>query len=136
MATVSENIATIIEQAEALDEIITQFRAAKAIIDAAETAKIQGVDLYAEQSKRIVAGFEFNAQYLDGVAVPSWLCGGTLNLSTSATWEIGYNEFANRLGLSLPHTKNVIAKIRPTQTGKHMIWETLTHAEVGSVGLP
>jgi hypothetical protein len=106
------------------------------MIDAAETAKIQGVDLYAEESKRIVAGFEFNAQYLDGVAVPSWLCGGKLNLSTDPTWEIGYNEFATRLGLSLPHTKNVIAKVRPTGTGKHMIWETLTHAEVGSVGLP
>jgi Alginate lyase len=107
-----------------------------AMIDAAETAKIQGVDLYAEESKRIVAGFEFNTQYLDGVAVPSWLCGGMLNLSTDQTWEIGYNEFANRLGLSLPHTKNVIAKIRPTGTSKHMVWESLTHAEVGSVGLP
>jgi hypothetical protein len=107
-----------------------------AMIDAAETAKIQGVDLYAEQATRIVAGFEFNAQYLDGVAVPSWLCGGMLNLSTDPMWEIGYNEFANRRGMSLPHTKNVIAKVRPTGTGKHMIWETLTHAEVGSVGVP
>jgi hypothetical protein len=107
-----------------------------AMIDAAETAKIQGVDLFAEQSQRIVAGLEFHAQYLDGVAAPSWLCGGMPNLSTEQMWEIGYNEYANRLGLSLPHTKNVIAKIRPTGTGKHMVWESLTHAEVGSVGLP
>jgi hypothetical protein len=83
-----------------------------------------------------VAGFEFHTQYLDGVAVPSWLCGGKPNLSTEPMWEIGYNEFANRLGLSLPHTNNVVTKNRPTGTSKHMIWETLTHAEVGSVGLP
>ena len=36
MATTSQNIATIIEQAEVLDALISQFRAAKATIDAAE----------------------------------------------------------------------------------------------------
>ena len=37
--------------------------------------------------------------------------------------------------MSLPHTKNFIAKIRPTDADHHMVWETLTHAEVGSVGI-
>ena len=32
-------------------------------------------------------------------------------------------------------TKSVIARIRPTGATHHMAWETLTHAEVGSVGL-
>ncbi len=36
MATVSQNITTIIEQAEILDTLVTHFIAAKAIIDAAE----------------------------------------------------------------------------------------------------
>jgi hypothetical protein len=102
---------------------------------AAETARIQGVDLYSEQSMRIAAGLEFNAQFLDGMAVPSWLCGGSLNLSTSETWEVGYNEYANRLGLSLPHTLSVVTRGRPTGTDHHMTWETLTHAEVGTVGI-
>lgn len=37
MATVSQNIATIINQAEILDDLVSQFRSAAAIIIAAET---------------------------------------------------------------------------------------------------
>jgi hypothetical protein len=108
-----------------------------AMINAAETARIQGVDLYSEQKDRIVAGLEFNAQYLVGAAVPSWLCGGTLTSPTATfMWEIAYNEYAGRLGMSLPQTQAVIGKVRPTATNHHMVFETLTHAEVGSVGLP
>jgi hypothetical protein len=102
-----------------------------AMIDAAETAHIQGVDLYGDEAKRIVAGLEFNAQYLDGVPVPAWLCGGALKLQTNDTWEIAYNHYANRLGMSLPHVKAVVSKIRPVGANHHMVWESLTHAEVG-----
>src|SRR4029079_8636828 len=49
-----------------------------AMINAAETATIQGTDLFAEESKRLRGALEFHAQYLNGVAVPSWLCGGSL----------------------------------------------------------
>jgi hypothetical protein len=59
------------------------------------------------------------------------------------TWEIAYNEFANRLGMSLPNTKALVMAYRAPAlpTGwigahHHMAWETLTHAEVGSVGIP
>jgi hypothetical protein len=107
-----------------------------AMINAAETARIQGVDLYSEQATRIVAGLEFHAQYLDGVAVPSWLCGGTLtDVTPDPTWEIAYNEYATRLGRSLPETEKLIATIRPTQTDHHMVWETLTHAAIGDAGI-
>jgi hypothetical protein len=102
-----------------------------AMIDAAETAHIQGVDLYGAEAKRIAAGLEFNAQYLDGIAVPAWLCGGALKLETNDTWEIAYNHYANRLHMSLPHVKAVVAKIRPVGANHHMVWESLTHAEVG-----
>jgi hypothetical protein len=37
MATPAENIATITAKAAELDDLVTQFRAARAIIDAAET---------------------------------------------------------------------------------------------------
>jgi len=107
-----------------------------AIINAAETARIQGVDLYAEQGKRIAAGLEFHAQFLDGVSAPSWLCEGKLDLHTNPTWEIGYNQFANRGAMALPHTRSLVLKNRPTATDHHMAWETLTHAEVDAVGLP
>ena len=107
-----------------------------AMINGAETAKIQGVDLYGQEQERITAGYELHAQYLDGAAVPTWLCGGTLSQNTPTyTWEIGYNAYANRAGLSLPYTAKVIAKVRPTQVNHMMVWETLTHAEVGSAGI-
>ncbi len=50
-------------------------------------------------------------------------------------WEIAYNEYATRLKQPLPNTAALIAKLRPTSVDHHMDWETLTHAEVGSVGI-
>jgi hypothetical protein len=102
-----------------------------AMINGAETARIQGIDLYGEQATRIVAGLEFHAQFLDGAAVPSWLCGGTLTAVTpDPMWEIALDEYATRLGMSLPSTQTLVTKIRPTATDHHMDWETLTHAGV------
>ena len=107
-----------------------------AMLNAAETATIQGTDLFAEESKRLRGALEFHAQYLNGVAVPSWLCGGSLtDVSADPMWEIGYNALVNRQGLDLPQTKKLLAKIRPTKSDHHMVWETLTHAGVGKAGL-
>ena len=50
-------------------------------------------------------------------------------------WEIAYNQYANRAGMTLPNTAAIIAMVRPTNADHHMVWETLSHAEVGSVGL-
>jgi hypothetical protein len=107
-----------------------------AMANVAETARIQGIDLYGPQKQRIVAAYEFATQFLAGDPIPSWLCGGKLDLKGAIhNWEIGYNHFANRLGIPMPNTKRYIAKIRPTDANHHMIWETLTHAEVGGAGL-
>ena len=107
-----------------------------AMTNAAETARIQGVNLYASEAKRITAAYEFHAKYLNGAAVPSWLCTGKLTaVSPDPMWEVGYNEYVNREGLALPATNTLITRIRPTSADHHMIWETLTHAQVGSVGL-
>jgi hypothetical protein len=113
-----------------------------AMINGAETARIQGVDLYSEQSERIVAGMELNASYLNGATTPNPGCppNGSMGFPNSLnkptqTWEIGYNEFANRQGLMLPNTAAVIAKTRPTGAEHEMAWETLTHAQVGKVGI-
>jgi hypothetical protein len=94
------------------------------------------VDLYGEQGDRLRAGYEFHAQYLDGKSVPSWLCGGSLkDVSPDPMWEIGYNELALRQGRSLPSTATLVGKIRPSGVDHHMVWETLTHANVGDAGL-
>lgn len=103
-----------------------------AMINAAETAHIQGVDLYGEQATRIATGLEWNAQWLDGVTPPTWLCGGKLtDANATHMWEIALNEYEGRLKRSLPHVRSVAKSVRPTGTNHHMVFETLTHYGVG-----
>lgn len=154
-----------------------------AMMNGAETARIQGVDLYLEQAPRIVACMENAAFYLntavakgeppDGAGnappypipltkaitlpVPNdgTLClagngKATLNLLNTGslttfvvepTWEIGYNEYANRLGMSMPYTSKLVHRYRSMPPDKwirathHIALEMLTHADVGNVGL-
>ncbi len=105
--------------------------------NAAETARIQGVDLYSLEKTRMAAGYEFHAQYINGTkANTTAVCGVDLNAVTAdAMWEIGFNALSNRLGMALPQTSKLIGQIRPTWQDHMMDWETLTHAEVGTVGI-
>jgi hypothetical protein len=104
-----------------------------AMVNAAETAWQQGIDLYGEQAKRIMAALEFQAQYLaPNNATPS----PHLAFHRHPTWEIAYNEYHNRMGYNLPKMAAVLARIRPTGVNHQMAWETLSHADVGAVGLP
>lgn len=106
-------------------------------INIAETALQQGIDLYAEESRRLRAGLELHAAYINGAPVPSWLCGGSVRLGTVPFWEIAHNHFAARLGLDLPHTRTLIeTKVRPSGSNYFIAWETLTHAGAGWAGLP
>ncbi|HET9570262.1 MAG TPA: family 16 glycoside hydrolase [Bacteroidales bacterium] len=98
----------------------------------AETAYQQGVDLYAEQGKRMMAALEFEAQYLSPNNVPA---PANLQFALNPTWEIAYNHFHNRMGFSLPKMALVIPTNRPTDANHHMVWETLTHGEMGAVGI-
>ncbi len=93
---------------------------------AAETARIQGVDLWAEQRTRFAAGLEFHSKYELGAAVPSWLCGGVVSTASSPYWEEAYNALHNRLGVPLPYTGRLLASRRPATTDHHYSgWETL-----------
>lgn len=99
-----------------------------AMVNAAETAWHQGLDLYGEEFDRMLAGLEFHAKYLSGEDVPSWLCGGSLSDGRIyPSWEIAYNHFHNRKGAAMPYTEKILAKVRPTAADHHMEWETLTH---------
>jgi hypothetical protein len=104
-----------------------------AMADAAETARQQGLDLYAEEGKRMMAALEFQAQYLPPNNTPA---PKNLEFGLQPTWEIAYNHFHNRLRQALPKMAAVIPGIRPTGVNHHMAWETLTHAELGAIGLP
>jgi alginate lyase len=103
------------------------------MVDTAETARQQGIDLYAEVGKRIVAAMEFQAQYLppNNARPPE-----NLEFNLHPTWEIAYNEFHNRLGQAVPKMAAVITGNRPTGVNHHMNWETLTHGDIGKIGLP
>jgi Alginate lyase len=104
-----------------------------AMVNAAETARQQGVDLYAEQADRIMAALEYQAQFLppNHAPVPDHLA-----FNKHPTWEIAYNHYHNRLGHKLPRMAAVLPTNRPTGVNHHMVWETLTHGDVGDVGLP
>jgi alginate lyase len=110
-----------------------------AALAAAETAYQQGIDLYGEQSLRLRKGMEFLHDYELGKPVPSWLCGGDLQLSSNPTAEIGFNHFRNRLGIQMPRTIEWVqqkVRTRSNPTDDHFIaWETLTHAKVFDAGL-
>jgi hypothetical protein len=100
-----------------------------AMVNAAETARIQGMDLYGKQKKRIVAAVEFHANYFYGNPVPSWLCKGALKIyDQGGTYEIAYNHYALRKGISMPNTRRLLERIRPTFiAGAVYAAETLTH---------
>jgi hypothetical protein len=105
------------------------------ILNAAETARIQGTDLFSAEQTRLVTMLEVHAKYLNGASI-SGLCQTTIAaVAADPMWEIGYNAYANVLGQSLPETKKLLAKIRPTSATHHMVWETLTHGDIGAAGL-
>ena len=104
-----------------------------AMVGGAETARQQGVDLYAEQSKRIVAALEFQAQYLPPNSAPA---PEKLEFNLHPTWEMAYNHYHDRLGMALPRMAAVLQAMRPTGVNHMMNWETFTHAGIGAVGLP
>ena len=104
------------------------------MVNAAETARLQGLDLYAEQGARITAAMEYQAQFLapNNVKPPQYL-----EFNLEPTWEIAFNHFHTRLGIDLPKMAKVIPTNRPTGADlNHMVWETLTHGDIGAAGLP
>jgi len=100
---------------------------------AAETAWIQGDNLYENQKDRLTAALEFSTKYqlADSTTVPDYVCNGTVHLGLGPTFVIGYNQLHNRLGLNLPNTVAWIAKAVlsvPDPVNYHMmVFETLTH---------
>jgi cell division septation protein DedD len=116
----------------------------EAMIQAAETARLQGVDLYGEQRTRITTGFEFHARWttasLNNQAPPASVCSGAvLPLGGNAYtygWEVAYNHYTKRLGQAMPYTQSMVSRVRPTSSGLHMNWQSLTHAETGNAVVP
>ncbi len=102
-----------------------------AISHVAETSRIQGVDLYGtDVGERLRQALGFQSKYQLGAAVPSWLCGGSLNLGLGPVTEVGYNAIHNRLGVAMSNTQTLTLDQRPAGTDNLFVaWETLTHGD-------
>jgi Alginate lyase len=91
----------------------------EALMQAAETARTQGVDLFGQEASRIVGAYEFTAKHdlealANGGRVSGGVCGGRINQG-GIGWQTGfvtaYNAYHNRLGYSMPYTKQMMDKI-------------------------
>jgi hypothetical protein len=97
----------------------------------AETARIQGVDLFAEQALRMRAGYEYNTRLQQGWPGDG-ICGGTVKRDLMEMGEVAYNHYAVRTGAAMPNTLSYLKSVRPTSPNFHaIVWETITHAEIG-----
>ena len=95
----------------------------------AETAHIQGQDIWGEIKDRMRHAWGLHSKYQNGEPMPSWLCGGTLSRELGPTPEVSYNALNTRLGIAMANTKIYTESNRPHGTDNLFIaWETLTHA--------
>jgi hypothetical protein len=99
------------------------------LVDCAEMAWNQGLDLYRIYDYRLLKGFEYTAKYNLGMDVPyspamdktgkylhariSELDRGKLR----AVYEEVYNHYVNRIGLQAPYTRQAAEKVRPELQG-------------------
>lgn len=122
-------------QAETCRDLSHMTMGLEAMVQTAETARLQGDDLYGEQQQRIIAGFEKNAGFtsatLSGTTPAGWPCPRKPSLAGvgySMGWEIAYSHYAGRQKVSMPKTKALLDRLRkrPTLAALHMNWERLT----------
>ncbi|MET8007677.1 FG-GAP-like repeat-containing protein [Nonomuraea glycinis] len=100
-----------------------------AISHVAETARHQGVDLYATAKHRLRSAMDFHARLELGGTVPSWLCGGKVTKGLGDHFEVGYNALHHRLGYDIPDAERWVEQNRPARVSHFLGWETLTHAQ-------
>jgi hypothetical protein len=101
-----------------------------AISHVAETAAIQGDDLYPQVGERLRHALGLHSTYQRGAAVPSWLCGGSVHLGLGPITEVGFNALHGRQGHAMTNTQALTEATRPQGTNNLFVaWETLTHAE-------
>jgi hypothetical protein len=104
-----------------------------ATMNAAETAHIQGDKLYESEQTRLITAMEFDAHLLlRKEPVPEKVCGGRIRYGDGNTLGIGYNEYHNRLGQSLPETRQWLDHVLTLQEPvdfHNTVFELLTDGE-------
>ncbi|MFJ9693868.1 alginate lyase family protein [Kitasatospora sp. NPDC101183] len=101
----------------------------EAAAQTAETARLQGLDLWGEGRERLVKALEFHTAYDNGAAVPDWLCGGEVSTGLGPAVQLAYNEYHLREGLPMPQTEQYVAAHSPFGANYFIGWETLTHTQ-------
>ena len=99
------------------------------LINCAEIAWIQGIDLYGDRNNRLLRGMEFHAKFLNGAPVPKELQNGKLRGADKVCpmWEVGFNHYHGRKGLPMPETEKLLRKSRPEiGPDHHLSFGTLT----------
>jgi Alginate lyase len=112
----------------------------KSLINAAELAWSQGVDLFGIEKDRFAKMLELHSPWMMGVKPPAAMCDGTLNLVSQEAFEIAYNHLSDRLKVNLPNTKKMLLLNRPNSASRWVgKWETLCYADrpfITSPGVP
>ncbi len=105
------------------------------LLNSAEIAWKQGIDLYSLSGGRLLAGMEFHAPFLMGAKVPADLCGGSLGSADyKPMWEVGYNHFHDWMKQPMPNTEALLKKNRPETYDHAWGFGTLSHAGMGASG--
>ncbi|AWK14435.1 alginate lyase family protein [Candidatus Fukatsuia symbiotica] len=106
-------------------------------INVAETAYIQGLDLYGEQEERFTSVMEFHTKYKNKGSIPHYICNREFKLDMKGTLEIAYNHYAVRRSnrKDLPHTWQWLSERWPAKGHFHYVWEILTHGNIGNAGI-
>jgi Alginate lyase len=90
------------------------------LINAAEIARHQGIDLYRPNAKRLAAFMELHAALRMGAQLPDGLYGGR-PLSFSGlipAYDMAYGRLEHDEGMDLPHTKALLENVVRPVTGK------------------
>lgn len=101
-------------------------------LHAAEVAWHQGVDVYTPNTKRYTATMELMATQLLTGSMQGTCVNDATAMDFFDTWEIGYNHFHNRMGISLPQSETLIKQVIRSQGASdwNIFFETLTHADL------
>lgn len=110
------------------------------LVNSAEIAWKQGVDLYSAYDNRLAAGFEYTAKYNLGNDVPfeyyesyqgkykHQKISGKSRGRLRPMYDKIVNHYHNRMGMDMPWCQKATEKTRP-ETGGTMPWSTLMYAD-------
>ncbi|MEV7598436.1 alginate lyase family protein [Kitasatospora sp. NPDC089797] len=101
----------------------------EAAAQTAETARLQGLDLWGEGRERLVKALEFHTAYDNGADAPDWLCDGSVNTGLGPAVQLAYDEYHLREGIAMPQTEQYVAAHSPFGANYFIGWETLTHTD-------